>query len=118
MSFDALTPCEQKTASDQEFKIDAVEEDQWGQYDPNRLLDALIARMRLKNDVALCRVLDVNPPLISKIRSRVLPVSAALLIRMHDVSGLSIFDLRTLMGDRRSKYRVGLRGAKARKIER
>lgn len=75
-------------------------------YDPNRLFDALIDKMQLKNDAQLCRVLNVAPPLISKIRHRRLPVGGSLLIRMHEVSGLSIAELRQLMGDRRQKYRI------------
>lgn len=75
-------------------------------YDPNRLLDALIERLQLKNDAALCRALDIAPPVISKIRHRRLPVGAALLIRMHEVTGLSIRELRNLMGDRRAKVRI------------
>jgi hypothetical protein len=43
---------------------------------------------------------------ISKIRHRRLPVGASLLIRMHEVSNLSIRDLRVLMGDRREKFRI------------
>jgi len=31
---------------------------------------------------------------------------ASLLIRMHEVTGMSIRDLRDLMGDRRTKYRL------------
>ena len=75
-------------------------------YDPNRLLDTLRERMQLKNDAALSRALEVAPPVISKIRHRTLPVGASLLIRMHEVTQLSIRDLRDLMGDRRAKYRV------------
>jgi hypothetical protein len=75
-------------------------------YDPNRLLDALIDHLRLKNDAALARALEVAPPVISKIRHRRLPVGAALLIRMHEVSELTISDLRYLMGDRRKKFRI------------
>lgn len=75
-------------------------------YDPNRLLDALIEKLNLKNDAALSRALEVAPPVISKIRHRRLPVGASLLIRMHEVSNLSIRELRDLMGDRRSKYRI------------
>jgi len=75
-------------------------------YDPNNLLDSLLERMKLKNDAALSRALEVAPPVISKIRHRRLPVGASLLIRMHEVSELSIRDLRDLMGDRRSKQRV------------
>ena len=52
-------------------------------YDPNRLLDTLIEKLRLKNDAALSRALEVAPPVISKIRHRRLPVGASLLIRMH-----------------------------------
>lgn len=75
-------------------------------YDPNNLLDALIEKMGLKNDAALSRALEVAPPVISKIRHRRLPVGASLLIRMHEVSALSIKDLRVLMGDRRDKFRI------------
>lgn len=75
-------------------------------YDPNRLLDTLLEKMHLKNDAALSRALEVAPPVISKIRHRRLPVGASLLIRMHEVSEMSIRDLRDLMGDRRTKYRL------------
>ncbi|WP_338762456.1 hypothetical protein [Massilia sp. METH4] len=75
-------------------------------YNPNRLLDALIDIMGLKNDAALARSLEVAPPVISKIRHLKLPVGASLLIRMHEVSELSIRDLRYLMGDRRQKFRI------------
>jgi len=76
------------------------------QYDPNNLLESLIEKLNLKNDAALSRALEVAPPLISKIRHRRLPVGASLLIRMHEVSELSIKDLRHLMGDRRNKFRI------------
>jgi hypothetical protein len=75
-------------------------------YDPNNLLDSLIEKLHLKNDAALSRALEVAPPVISKIRHRRLPVGASLLIRMHEVSDLSIKDLRILMGDRREKFRI------------
>ncbi len=75
-------------------------------YDPNNLLDSLIDKLSLKNDAALSRALEVAPPVISKIRHRRLPVGASLLIRMHEVSDLSIRDLRILMGDRRDKFRI------------
>ncbi|WP_019140482.1 hypothetical protein [Noviherbaspirillum massiliense] len=75
-------------------------------YDPNNLLESLIKKLNLKNDAALSRALEVAPPLISKIRHRRLPVGASLLIRMHEVSELSIKDLRELMGDRRTKFRI------------
>ncbi len=75
-------------------------------YNPNRLLDTLREKMKLKNDAALSRALEVAPPVISKIRHRTLPVGASLLIRMHEVTEMSIRELRDLMGDRRTKYRL------------
>ncbi|MDB5841081.1 MAG: hypothetical protein JWQ23_3033 [Herminiimonas sp.] len=73
-------------------------------YNPNNLLDVLIEKMKLKNDAALSRALAVAPPVISKIRHRRLPVGASLLIRMHEVTDMSIKELRDLMGDRRENY--------------
>jgi hypothetical protein len=62
--------------------------------------------LNLKNDAALSRALEVAPPVISKIRHRRLPVGASMLIRMHEVSTMSVRELRDLMGDRRTKYRL------------
>jgi hypothetical protein len=70
------------------------------------LLDALIKHLSLKNDAALSRALELAAPLISKLRNDGLPVSAFVLIRMHEVSGLSIAELRGLMGDHRRKFGV------------
>ena len=67
------------------------------EYDPNRVLDAIIARLRLKNDAALSRVLEVAPPVISKIRHNTLPIGATILLRMHEISDYSIRELRALM---------------------
>lgn len=75
-------------------------------YDPNNLLDALLLRMKLGSDAALCRLLDVAPPLISKARHGGAPIGSALLIRMHQVSGLPIAELQCLMGDRRTAHRM------------
>lgn len=67
------------------------------EYDPNRVLDAIIAKLRLKNDAALSRLLEVAPPVISKIRHQTLPIGATLLLRMHEESEFSIRELRQLM---------------------
>ena len=85
-------------------------------YDPDQLLAALLAKLNLKNDAALSRALEVSPPVISKIRHRRLPVTASLLIRMHEVSALSIEELRQLMGDRRGKFRISDKHFKPKEI--
>ncbi|WP_428718551.1 hypothetical protein [Undibacterium curvum] len=64
----------------------------------NVMLDALIAEMRLKNDAALARRLEVAPPVISKLRHGTLSVGATLLISAHEESGISIKDLKALAG--------------------
>jgi plasmid maintenance system antidote protein VapI len=75
-------------------------------FNPNNLLNTIIERMHLKNDAALSRLLEVAPPVISKIRHGRLPIGASLLIRMHEETGMSISEIRELMGDRRQKYRI------------
>jgi hypothetical protein len=87
-------------------KTSQTEDKPAAEYDPNKLLDTLIGRLKLKNDAALSRVLEVAPPVISKIRHRHLPVGASILLRMHEVSEIPVRDLRALMGDRRFALRV------------
>ena len=65
-------------------------------YDPNKVLDANIERLNLKNDAALSRALEVAPPVISKIRHRTLPIGATILLRMHEKSEMPIRDLKEL----------------------
>jgi hypothetical protein len=65
--------------------------------DPNKLLDAIIGKLNLKNDAALSRVLEVAPPVISKLRHGTLPVGPTILIRMHEVSDMGIREMRALM---------------------
>jgi transcriptional regulator with XRE-family HTH domain len=75
-------------------------------YNPDQLLKMLLTRLELKSNAALCRVLDVSPPLINRIRQGKSAISAPLLIRMHDISGISIRELRHMMGDRRRRFRI------------
>jgi plasmid maintenance system antidote protein VapI len=83
-------------------------------YDPDQLLATLLVKLNLKNDAALSRALEVAPPVISKIRHRRLPVGASMLIRMHEVTELSIRDLRRMMGDRRKRFRISGKQARPR----
>lgn len=62
--------------------------------DANPLLDTVIERLKLRNDAALSRALEVAPPVISKLRHGRLTVGPTLLIRMHEETGLSIRDLK------------------------
>jgi hypothetical protein len=73
-------------------------------YDPNRLLDTLLKSTGAKNDFQLSRALEMPPSSISKIRNRRMTVSGQTLIAMHEASGLSIRELRALMGDTRASF--------------
>ena len=76
--------------------------------EPAFLLDTLRYRLRLRSDAALAEALGAPPQLMSKIRNGHALVSARILVRMHEASGLSICELRGLMGDnrKRPKYRI------------
>lgn len=76
-------------------------------YDPANLLDEVIKLKNLKNDAGLCRALGVAPPIISKVRNKQLPVGASLLVRLNELTDVSIRDLRRLMGDQRDKFHIG-----------
>lgn len=66
----------------------------------SRLLDRLIDVMGLKNDASLARVLEVAPPVISKIRHGRRDIGPILLIGAHEESGLSIKEMKTMIGQR------------------
>ena len=76
--------------------------------EPAFLLDTLRYRMRLRSDAALAEALGVPAQLLSKIRNCHALVAPRILIRMHEISGLSIAELRRLMGDNRKRatYRI------------
>ncbi|MFA9217705.1 MAG: hypothetical protein ACEQSK_11445 [Sphingomonadaceae bacterium] len=64
---------------------------------PHLLLDTLIDRLGLKNDAALCRVLEVAPPRISKLRRRRADVNDEIVLRIHEACGVTIAELRALV---------------------
>ncbi|KFC72663.1 helix-turn-helix domain-containing protein [Massilia sp. LC238] len=82
------------------FKPKAVEADN-PHYDPDLLLDTLMSLLGARNDRQLASRLSVQPSQICKIRKRNVSVAASLLISMHEETGLSLRQLRALMGDYR-----------------
>jgi hypothetical protein len=62
------------------------------------MLDALMLSLKVTTDADLSRKLMVPPPVISKLRNNKIGVSAGLLVRIHDVTGMSINKVRTMMG--------------------
>jgi hypothetical protein len=75
--------------------------DGWGpidEFDPNRLLDGLIAKMRLESDAALASKLQVIQPIIRMIRDESLTMSPAMLFGwIQEATGIKADELRDLM---------------------
>ena len=76
-------------------------------YTPNHLLDTLMVKLHLKSDAALARALCVPASTISKVRHRQMAINSSLLLAAHEVTEMSIRELRTLMGDTETKYWLG-----------
>lgn len=76
-------------------------------YNPSALLDAVARKLAVRDDAALARTLELSRLLIEKIRQRRQRVGASILQRMHELSGFTIPQLKSMMGERRTKYRVG-----------
>lgn len=79
---------------------------QLGAYNPARMLNCLRVRFRLDSDAELSRTLGLAPAMLSKIRHRRQAVGAAFILRVHDVTGVPVQDLRRMMGDRRATVRL------------
>lgn len=67
-------------------------------YQPEIMRDHAKEVMGVLSDSKFCERLHIAKPTLSKIRNKKQPVSAALLLAIHDATGLSISDLRGLMG--------------------
>ena len=76
-------------------------------YTPNHLLDTLMAMLGVKSDAALARILVVPPSTISKVRHKQVAINSDLLLAAHEITEMSIRELRDLMGDTKSKYWLG-----------
>jgi len=57
-------------------------------------LDKLLDVLRLKNDAALSRKMGVQPPVISKLRSGLIPFGASYIIIVHELTGWSIKQIK------------------------
>lgn len=67
-------------------------------YSPSRLLDwAAFEFFKVRNDAQLANALGIKREVICSVRSRKVPIGATLLLRLHDVTGLSARELREKM---------------------
>ncbi len=87
---------------------DSADAPELGSYDSNHLLDSILDKLHLPDDAALCEALDVDESVITDLRELRREVDAALLIRMHELTDISIAGLRNILGDRRRKSRFAV----------
>jgi hypothetical protein len=66
----------------------------------NGLLDLMLEITGAKNDAALCRYLDVQAPVISKLRHNGLAVGASMLVAMSELSDMGTKELKTYLPER------------------
>lgn len=64
----------------------------------NHMLDRVSHLLQLKNDAALSRALDVLPPVISKVRHGRLDIGDTLIIRIHELTGLTVREIKAALG--------------------
>lgn len=65
----------------------------------NAFLDSLLAKLDVKNDAALARMLGTYAPTISKIRHDRLPIGPALRIKIHELTGWTFSHMREQLGE-------------------
>ena len=75
-------------------------------YDPELLLNSLMTRMHLTEDAELAKRLRMDKRLLRQIRDRRLQISGSMLMLMQEASGVTIAELRRILGDRRSTSRM------------
>jgi hypothetical protein len=74
-------------------------------YDPEHLLDSILDRLGLDSDAALAEALQVPPSVVDDIRCMRRPVDPAMLIWIHELTGIDVVGLRNILGDRRGELR-------------
>jgi len=63
---------------------------------PFRLFDYLLDTYQLRNDRELAQELGVRSSYVSRVRHGHLPVSASLILGIHDAFGLEIHEIKAL----------------------
>lgn len=73
-------------------------------YSPSDLLDKLMILFNLKNDLSFSKKFGFSPSHISKLRHKRTVISPNFLLRIHDISQISISELKKMMKDKRKYF--------------
>lgn len=68
-------------------------------YDPKALIDHLKELLDTKTDANFCKAVGIHPTMLSKVRTKRNAIGAEMLLAFHDVTGVSIKEMKQLMGD-------------------
>jgi hypothetical protein len=77
-------------------------------YSPEILLNSILDRLKLRDDRALARRLNVAPCVLSRVRLHRGTISGLLLLKINEVTDIPVSELRHLMRDRRKRFRVAI----------
>jgi hypothetical protein len=61
------------------------------------VLNKFAGHLHLKNDAAISRALETQPPVISKWAHGTLPMGATAIIRMHEMTGWSTTEIKQML---------------------
>lgn len=64
----------------------------------DEFIDAILAKGRIKNDAELSRLLEMAPPVISKLRHGRMPVGATVLIAINEVTDIPVREMKAMLG--------------------
>lgn len=82
-------------------KVRDLDDDQYKLANGNNvILDKMLGELKLKNDAALARAMEVAPPVISKMRYGRLPFGPQYIIRAHELTGWTIREIKELLGQK------------------
>ena len=75
-------------------------------YNPEPLLDHVKEQLpaRRRSDAKLAEALGVSRAEVSRMRHRIRPIPAPVMIAAHELTGTPIKDLRQMIGDTEAKY--------------
>jgi hypothetical protein len=72
---------------------------QYGLNKINYLFNHLIYTYRLKNDAALCRVLEVQPAALSKVRHGANSLGDSWILSIHEVFEIPIAEIKEMLNE-------------------
>jgi transcriptional regulator with XRE-family HTH domain len=73
-------------------------------YSPIYFFDGLKRRLSILTDASVCRIFNISPSTVSKIQHGHSAVSPEILLKIHEMTDIPIFELREMMQDKRRYF--------------